>query len=76
MTANSRKLDNLRVGYLFWLVAFYNITITLKLNQMKSSTQTDLSVVFSSALDNKFNVLNIEVATVHERLQMLYYSLK
>ena len=68
MTANSRKLDNLQGGYLSWLVAFYNITIALKLNQMKSSTKTDLSVVFSSALDNKFNVLNIEVATVHERL--------
>jgi hypothetical protein len=68
MTANSRKLDNLRVGYLSWLVAFYNIIIALKLTQMKSSTKTDLSVVFSSALDNKFNVLNIEVATVHERL--------
>lgn len=35
---------------------------------MKSPTQTDVSVVFSSALDNKFNVLNIEVAMVHERL--------
>lgn len=68
MIANSRKLDNLRVDYLSWLVAFCNITITLKLNQMKSSPQTDVSVVFSSAPDNKFNVLNIEVATVHERL--------
>jgi len=76
MTTNSRKLDNLRVDYLFWLVAFYNITITLKLNQMKSSSQTDVSVVFSSALDNKFNVLNIEVAMVHERLWKLHYSLK
>jgi len=68
MTDNSRKLDNLRVDYLSWLVAFYNITIMLKLNQMKSSPQTNLSVVFSSELDNKFNVLNIEVAMVHERL--------
>ena len=35
---------------------------------MKSPTHTDLSAVFSSALDNKFNVLNIEVAMVHEKL--------
>lgn len=39
---------------------------------MKSSTQTNLSVVFSSALNNKFNVLNIAVAMVHEMLEMLY----
>jgi hypothetical protein len=74
MTANSRKPDNLRVGHLSWLVAFYNITIAFKLNQMKSSTKTDLSVAFSSTLDNKFNVLNIEVAMVHERI--CYISLK